>query len=147
MKYHKNFQRFKPQTLTITKTLLKDWGTSSEETNWLKMNQWLTEAAQLYEIVRPNLAKDASAGYGFYNRPKHKIYLSRPSVTTLLHEFRHSLQNHHKAQGFSGDWNDAEHDARGWSLSLYFKVAPRSFKRLANNGSILFVSPNDLTEG
>lgn len=147
MRYHKKFQHFKPDALTITKTLLRDWGNSSDDLKWLKMNAWLTRAAELYGIPRPNLVKDLSAGFGCYQPTQHKIRMSKPSVITLLHEFRHALQNHRRATGFNYDPIEVEPDARAWSLSLYYKVAPRSFRRLVANGSIFHISVNDLTRG
>lgn len=147
MRYHKKFQHFKPKTLTITRTLLRDWGRSSNDLQWLKMNAWLTQGAEIYGIPRPNLIQDSRAGYGCYQLATNNICMSKPSVITLLHEFRHALQNHQRATGFNNDPRQVEPDARAWSLSLYYRVAPRSFRRLVAQGSIFFVSTNDLTRG
>lgn len=147
MRYHKKFQHFKPQALTITKSLLKDWGNCSDDLRLLKMNKWLTEAAELYQIARPDLIKDVGAGEGCYLIVENQIRVSKESVVTLLHEFRHALQTHRRASGFSYNPLRVETDARAWSLSLYYKVAPRSFRRLVTEGAIYHISVNDLTRG
>jgi len=80
------------------------------------------------------------AGGGYYRMHDHSITLSpnRPSITTLLHEFRHALQS--KECGPKLVSKDLEIDARAWSLSLYYQCRPRLFQRLVEEGRILHIN-------
>jgi len=147
MRYHRKFRHFKPSILTTTKQLVKNWGTSTEVERWQKMLLWVEKAAEIYSIPKPTLVSSPTAGYGFYSPSTNKIYMNTASIVTVIHEFRHALQSQNRASGFNNDPTQVEHDARGWSLSLYYKVAPRSFRRLVANGSIFHISVNDLTRG
>jgi hypothetical protein len=145
MRYHKKFRHFKPETLTMTKVMLKDWSACNDSRKWIKMQEWTQKASNAYGIPMPVIVEDTAAGSGFYHLASNTIHMSKPSVVTVIHEFRHALQRHNKAKGFSYLENDVEPDARAWSLSLYYKVAPRSFRRLVEEGKIFHIEMSDLT--
>lgn len=149
MKYHRRFKHFNKKTLRATEKLLKNWATNSEEENLRKMRNWLKDVSEIYQINFPMLQVVANAGAGCYSPQANKIFIKKLSVVTLLHEFRHALQAQGRApqyvQGTPPEERGGfEDDARAWSLSLYFKVAPRTFKRLATENQIFFVTAEDV---
>ena len=75
----------------------------------------------------------------------NEIHMAYPSIVTLIHEFRHAMQAQGKADvAITDNLNKVEDDARAWSLSIYYKVAPRMFRRLVREGKIFHITPDDL---
>ena len=140
MRYHLRFNNFHRSTLAATKTLIRGWGDSTEEQRWQKMNVWLDDVSRVYGMIRPTLGKTASHS-GCYYINLNKIEIPHASVVTLLHEFRHAMQR--QRVGRACEARDVEDDARAWSLSLYWKVAPRALTRLVNEGRVLHTTPSD----
>ena len=148
MKYHRRYKHFNQKTIRATKELMKNWGDDDREKNLTKMKKWIQELSEIYQINFPMLKIVGFAGNGCYSPVMNEIYMTRLSIVTLLHEFRHAMQAQGKAPQFvqhelAEATGGAEDDARAWSLSLYHKVAPRSFKRLASGNQIFFVSAED----
>ena len=141
--YHNRFNHFNNKTLGVTKELIKNWGTNSDAENFAKMKIWLKKVSEIYQIQFPILQIIDSAGDGYYSVLGNKIAVSRLSVVTLLHEFRHAMQFQNRTRVMR-TMVQAEDDARAWSLSLYYKVAPKSFKRLVGQNKIMFVTAEDL---
>lgn len=105
-------------------------------------DEWLGNASAAYQLPRPTFAWDPAAtfaGGGEYRPATQHIAMSKISVTTLLHEFRHHMQH----QGAAMIDPDLEEDARAWSLSLYYAVRPDLLKRLVNQGRIFHITPQD----
>lgn len=149
MKYHRRFKRFNRRTVRATQKLLQGWGASSEKLKIEKMKNWIQDVSEIYQVNFPMLKMISSAGSGCYNTLSNEIFMSRASAITLMHEFRHAMQTQNKAPEFDRrqmieSRYGAEDDARGWSLSLYHKVAPRTFKRLVTDNRVFFVSVEDL---
>jgi hypothetical protein len=114
--------------------------------------RWLAEVSAVYRIPTPGLAvvpPGQCAGSGCYLPATNQILLPKVSVLTLLHEFRHAVQHHRPDLRFlqtgpaDGPW--FEHDARGWSMSLFRTCQPRLFDRLARQNRIFYVTAGDLT--
>ena len=148
MKYFRRYRHFNQKTVDATKELMKNWGDGTEENNLAKMKKWIQEVSEIYQVNFPMLKIVKYAGEGCYSPLVNEIYMARLSIVTLLHEFRHAMQAQGKAPQYSRNRHleargGAEDDARAWSLSLYYKVAPRSFKRLATQNQIFFVSAED----
>ena len=122
---------------------MQNWSTNSDDENISKMKKWLEKVAEIYQIQFPLLQIVNFAGQGCYRQSSNEIFMGYPSIVTLLHEFRHAVQFQNRTPA-NNTSNDAEDDARAWSLSLYYKVAPRSFKRLVGLNKILFVNKDDL---
>lgn len=139
MKYHKHFENINEYTVGRTRYVLRHWQHSNEERRWNHMDVWLLLVSINYGMQKPKLVRDPSAAYGFYIPSRNEIHMSKPSIVTMLHEFRHAMQHQQKA----GNWRDAEKDARGWSLSLYFKIAPRTLKRLVAEEKVLHMTVAD----
>ena len=78
-------------------------------------------------------------GSGFYNQETNHIELPHYSVVTLLHEFKHAMQH-------LTNQPQNEEVARGWSLSLFYKAAPKHFKRAVERAIIFFITPEDITD-
>ena len=144
MKYHKRFKRIKPFVVRRTKFMLKGWSYKTENKRWGSLEAWsimvTLDRRGYHGMARPMLYKDPSAGSGYYVPATNTIHMAHPSVITYLHEFRHAMQ----AQGFAGEFRDAEDDARAWSLSLYYSVAPRSLRRLVEAGQVYHLTAEDL---
>jgi hypothetical protein len=139
MKYHKKFRNIDLRTRRLTKNLLRGWKDCDAEQRMDKMHTWLDGASSIYRMEPPRLNLDRGSGHGCYYPGRNTIHVPYPSVVTLLHEFRHAMQH----QKGAGRGVDIEDDARAWSLSLYYLVAPRTLTRLGSEGAIFFV--NDLT--
>lgn len=145
MTYHKRFRRFNRSTVDATRRLMLGWGQASQEERTEKMQAWLTDVSLIYELPRPDLTVNASIdNSGWYSPRGNLIVLPKPSIVTLLHEFRHAMQAwgragaHFRRAARAEERGGFEDDARAWSLSLYYLVAPRTFRRLAREGQIFF---------
>lgn len=145
MPYHRRFQRIRPFVVERTRYLIKNWRRYDEETRWagmLALVIMLSCDERGYGgrgFKTPAVVRNEHAGHGFYNQLTNEIHMSYPSIITLLHEFRHAMQH----QRCAGDWRDAEDDARGWSLSLYYLAAPRTLERLVREGRVLHTTIAD----
>lgn len=144
--YHLQFGRFKRGVLDATNNLFQARPSRLDpEQRAAAFQQWADSVCRAYNITPPRIVWDTTAtgtGGGYYTPSTHTITLSpeRPSVITLLHETRHALQ--HAPGGPSMISRDVEIDARAWSLSLYYKVRPALFRKLARQGRILHIAPN-----
>ena len=134
--YHKRFTRFKPETLVATKRLRRGWSTKTEQQRWQASREWLATVSAIYGV--PPVELNTSTGADCYKVRSQTIYMSKPSIITLLHEFRHHLQFTVGPEGIVG----SEPDARAWSLSLYYRVAPRTLRLLAQQDRIFHLTPN-----
>ena len=147
--YSNAFNKIKPEVLGATRWLIEQGIWDKNLTNLDKtiiMGQWVQRCASLYEIPKPIFyykyrGKDVETKYrqtggGIYYEDSNTIYLyKKPSLVTLIHEFRHALQC--KLNPKPKLWGGSrETDARAWSLSIYKTVAPKSFERAARNGML-----------
>lgn len=147
MNYHRRFRRYNSRTVDATKTLMRGWGQAGQAERTAKMETWLETVSLIYKLPKPDLAVKATSyvGSGFYSPRSNLIALPKPSIVTLLHEFRHAMQywnragSHFRRGVGSEERGGLEDDARAWSLSLYHSVAPRTFRKLARDGQIFFV--------
>lgn len=136
MTYHRRYRNQHRKTLDATRRLIQGWSAVGVEGQWEKSRQWIAEVSVIYRVTPPKLFKQSrGAGSGFYRVATNSIHMPFPSITTLLHEFRHAYQHSHPSRAP----DDLEDDARAWSLSLYYRVAPRTVRRLAGEGRILFL--------
>jgi hypothetical protein len=135
MNYHRRFRNQHRKTLDATRRLIRGWTSVGVDGQWEKSRLWLAEVSVIYRMNQPKLKKTSWAGQGCYEALTNTIHMKYPSITTLLHEFRHAYQFSHPSRLV----DDVEDDARAWSLSLYYKIAPRTVRRLASQGKILFL--------
>lgn len=142
--YSKVFTKIKPEAVKITKELIKSGIWKSDITNEDKaiyMGIWVQKMSALYGFNVPKFyfigGKDGAREYkrtggGCYFPELDEMYVfKKPSLTTLLHEFRHVMQHKANVKRFR---NDAEEDARAWSCSLYRTAAPNSYKKAMEKG-------------
>lgn len=132
--YHKRFRHIDRRTINATKALFAGWSDATQRET--KSLRWLSEVSEIYGVPTPRL-KLAPTSFDHYQRDHHLIVLTKWSLITLLHEFRHHLQN---TRFPCAGWM-AEPDARAWSLSLYHAVAPRTLRRLATENQIIHLTP------
>lgn len=133
MTYHLAFTWFHPRTIDATERLFhsRPW-VDTRRTRQEKYERWLQRTSAVYGVEAPFLAIVPSENYdGAYWR--RTILLPRYSVMTLLHEFRHHLQQHGDIGPFAG----VEDDARAWSMSLFYRVRPELFRQGVATGAIL----------
>lgn len=144
VKYHQHFKHIKPFAAERLRYVMRRWSTEREADRWALLHSWailVTCDKRGYHGMRtPVTIVNPNAGTGFYLPHRNEIHMAYPSIITYLHEFRHAMQ----AQGFAGNFRDAEHDARGWSLSLYNKVAPRTLRRLVREGKVFHITEADM---
>lgn len=141
--YHTRFTRIKPFVQERTKFVIRHWNNPEYRDQWAILEAWMfivcLDERGYHGMRKPTLVRDENAGSGYYLVDSNEIHMSKPSIITLLHEFRHAMQ----AQGFAGRFRDPEEDARGWSLSLYYSAAPRSLERLVRENRVFFMEPAD----
>lgn len=136
MAYHRRFRNQHRRTLEATRRLIRNWTATSIEGQWEKSRNWLEEASSVYGMRTPTLHHQRKgSGSGYYKPITNSIHMPHPSIVTLLHEFRHAYQHSHPSRMVA----DVEDDARAWSLSLYYRVAPRSLRRLTQAGKVFFM--------
>jgi hypothetical protein len=147
-RYHTAFQNFHATTLSETKRLFRSRPSQLDEVSRKNVFQrWVSKTSETYGMEEPRIIWDEEANYaggGYYTPSDHTITLSptRPSITTLLHEFRHALQS--KQCGPKKVSSDVEIDARAWSLSLYYQCRPVLLQKMVRDGRILHINPNAL---
>jgi len=73
-------------------------------------------------------------GGGMYNPSNNTIHLFKLSLITFLHEFKHALL---KAKGKK----QSEIQARGYSISLFYKASERHYNRAVRKGLIFHEKP------
>ena len=144
--YHLAFSRLKSALLPSTDSLFRSRPSLLAMTDAERVfEDWLSHASSAYDLPKPNFRWDSTAedgGGGVYYPQRQEIVMSKVSITTLLHEFRHHLQHH----GAAMIDPDLEEDARAWSLSLYYSVRPNLLKKLVQQGRIFHIAPKDFEE-
>lgn len=138
------FKNIKPEVITATKELIKGgiWKSDvSNEDKAILMGVWVQKVSRIYNLPTPKFyfvgGKEGAREYnrtggGCYFPTLNEMYVfKKPSLTTLLHEFRHCMQ---KQLGVTQFRKDAEEDARAWSCSLYRLSAPNSYKKAMEKG-------------
>lgn len=145
MNYSKVYKNINKKVQLATKELIKEgfWKANFSQESKIEMSiNWLEKVAKIYKVDIPkfefidSLAKYHQTGGGQYN-PNSKVItlFHKFSFTTLLHEFRHHMQHENNIKMYK---NDLEEDARAWSVSLFKLVAPKSYKKAHENGTIRF---------
>lgn len=112
-----------------TRTLLRTWKREfrgRRRTNQA-IEQLLVDLARLYRTPVTVRFTDTRIPSPFYNSETQTIVLdgTRPSVVSSLHEFAHHL------------FGPSELTACRWSVWLFRRTFPRTYRRLAWNGHML----------
>ena len=122
--YKNKFKHLNPKTIKATASLIskRPWLWNPEA-----IVQWLEEVSAIYQIPCPSLIiSPRFCDKDCYISELNLIILSKCSVFTLLHEFRHALKG------------DDEEDARGWSCSLVYQANPTFYRNAVRKGLVLY---------
>jgi hypothetical protein len=141
--YHKAFSRIDPDVARYTDALFRRRPSrlSKDEAKQV-FEDWIGNVSRSYGVPAPTLMWDDNAvfvGGGEYRPRGQQIRMSKVSITTLIHEYRHHMQH----LGAPMIHPDLEEDARAWSLSLYYSVRPNLLRRLVTEGQIFHISAAD----
>lgn len=144
MRHHLQFNNFHSSILKATDKLFrsKPWRGDDEE-QFVKYERWLRSACEAYRIKPVALEIHHGRFSASYQAEPPTIILNKYSVLSLFHEFRHHMQMQDVARVHAGSL-EGEHDARGWSCSLFYRSRPTLFRKAVRNGGVLFVVPEDL---
>lgn len=122
---------FKSQTIEAMKKFAqsKPWrGTDCEK--MLKLAALNSDLSKIYRIRPPALCFTPNLtnmnALGVYDRNQNVIFLdeNRISVITYLHEFGHALGKN--------EWDTCK-----WSINLFKRTFPKTFKNLESQGHVL----------
>ena len=143
--YSRKFKNIKKSVIEETKEMArKVWTGSNSQERFNAMVKWLEVVSEKYNIEVPQLVVDEdnlesyfASGGGRYISGEHKIVLFHKfSVVTLLHEFRHAVQ--YKGNPSYRFTDDREKDARAWSMSLFKKACPKSYRKAVEKDIVHF---------
>jgi hypothetical protein len=99
------------------------------------------ELSSVYSVVECSVVFKndvaSSKGNGVYSSNTITL-INKFSVVTFLHEFRHHVQHQSLADDVLRDREFLEVDARGWSLSLFRKACPKSYKNACDKGLLYY---------
>jgi hypothetical protein len=143
-RYENEHLLFAPGVLKATRKLFKARPWHGDEARLREIySRWVDRASEAHGIYSPNLMfrlePEAPRGAGYYDRYTKTLFLYRPSIITLFHEFRHHVQCERGRDVRGRTW--MEDDARAFSLSLYKRVRPERFTEAVQAGTVLFTQP------
>ena len=134
MNYHLMFKKFKKEAiLAVQKAVKAGLWRSEREPAYDILRAMFTNLNTIYGLPTLVLIVD---DHEYYSRVTDMIALPKPSLVSALHEYRHHMQHY----GL-GHYEDDEIDARGWSVSLFRKALPKSFKKAWSERKIWFMPP------
>lgn len=140
MEYARIYKKIKPTAVKFSKeTAPKLWSEPIEHRKMYAI-KWLIKMSKLYNIECPRFIFNPDeegifselTGGGQYIPGEHVIIIhGKYSFVTLAHEFRHAVQYTSDVKIYK---EDLEEDARAWSLSLFKKACPKSYKKAKERG-------------
>lgn len=163
MSYHLRYPDIDQPVKDATLKMIvgKHWRETDEQ-QIAAMTEWLETVSKHYGVETPTVKMDSRVppqNGAYFPAPELTILLPYYTVLTLLHEYRHHLQHTQEEliHRFAyvppvdeedphpyTDTNSIQLDAVEWSCSLFFSVAPRRFRRMVNEGRVLYVTPEML---
>jgi hypothetical protein len=131
--YHNSFKEIDNETIlsvrrTIKSGLFKTKNIEEKKRMFCLLHEWLCNHYNLPVIQIKFI--DNYPYVGNYNRIDGIITLNKPSLVSYLHEFAHYLFI------TKGEENNEE-KARGFSISLYYKAAPKLCTNVILSGKII----------
>lgn len=84
----------------------------------------IQKITEIYEVDQPSLTLNPTRGNCYYPHRK-EISIMSYSIISMLHELRHHLQH----SGIQNQDLTIEQDARAFSLRIFSKACPKSFKK------------------
>jgi hypothetical protein len=133
---------FNASTIELTKELVKHIWSGTNQERLAHVKHWVKEISEKNGIIAPHVTfiegdlgdkMYAFTGGGEYIPEYNVIALYKKiSLVTLLHEFAHALDC------YAGKEPDEEF-ARGWSVSLFYIVAPEKYNKAVEKGTLRFM--------
>ena len=146
MSYSESFEQIRFHTVEATKQLVKSGLWKKDKTDEYKIKickRFLDQLSEIYSIEPPKFnflhaqhLYDQTGGGVYHSTQKQISLYNKFSLVTLLHEFRHHMQN--EVYGLEIYKNDVEEDARGWSVSLFKMATPKAYKNAVEKGLLHF---------
>jgi len=136
--YHKRFRRIHPAIQREARRMRRGWATKTVAEKQEAIRVFVDAASGIYGIAKPNV--QFADGSDWYLPAERIISLGEPSAITAWHEFRHHWQS--ETQEHFVATAELEDDARAWSLSLFFSVAPQTLQRLARQDRVIHLTGN-----
>lgn len=145
MTYSTTFTNIEAEVIAATKLLPKGgiWKAATPVEQKIEtMQTWLKTVSEFYGLDVPNFKFDTSeimyqqTGGGSYDSYSKTINLFKKfSMVTLIHEFRHYMQDCMELDLYK---DDHEEDSRGWSVSLFKLACPKSYENAVAKGILHF---------
>jgi hypothetical protein len=134
---------FDPRIIDATRKLTKViWKNRSKQEKLETIVAWLMVVSNVLDIEIPSIEWETNellamfTGGGCYNSDTRHIRIYKLSLTTLLHEYRHHMQNVMNIHNESIE--EREEDARAWSCSLFYIASPEKFENAMRKGILHF---------
>lgn len=110
------------------------WNVEEDEA-FEMLQELVSDLADVYDMPTPEVTEDRRE---VYYPNSETIGLPRVSIVSLLHEFRHHMQQYGRQAN-----DDIEEDARGWSVSMFATAEPDYFDSAWEDGRIMFMPEYD----
>jgi hypothetical protein len=133
---------FNANTIELTEELVKHIWSGTNQEKFIHVKHWIKEMSEKNGIIVPHVRLlEGNLGDRMYEITGGGEYLpefntivlyKKISLVTLLHEFAHHME------AYVGKAPDEEF-ARGWSVSLFYIVAPDRYARAVENGTLKFI--------
>lgn len=142
MEYSKVYKNIHPKAIKISREIAPKLWKGPKPHRKMFAIIWLMKMSKLYKVKCPKFVFNPDetgifrelTGGGHYIPKDHIIVLHGVySFVTLAHEFRHAVQY---AANISIYKEDLEEDARAWSLSLFRKACPNSYKKAKERNNL-----------
>lgn len=133
--YHKIFQNLNQSAIAAVRETAGEglWRLPDFE-GFILLNQLAEKLSEIYNILPARVELHPIESY---NPETRTIGLPKISMVSFLHEFRYHM--HH--QGIIHYEDNPIKDCRGWSISLFRRACPGSFRRSWQAGLISFMPP------
>lgn len=127
--YHLMFNNFEQEEVLAVREIIKAGLFRASTEDRMRMLNALNERlCKIHNLIPlPLVLEPEFSNIG--QMTGEKIILNKPSLVSFLHEFYH-LMTYHTAQ-------NSEINARGWSISLYYKATPKLCKAAIEKGLII----------
>ena len=144
--YSDSFTNIEQETIEEAKKLVKTGIWKKDVDVKIKVEnvkEFLKSLSDIYGIEAPRLLFDKSEDFyrmtgGFIYSPQDKVIslYHKFSLVNILFAFRYHMQNCGLVDEMYLD--DSKLDAVGWSMSIFKKATPKSWKRAVDNGMVMY---------
>lgn len=132
--YHKMFQRLSQNAImAVRETAGQGLWQLPDFEGFILLNRLAEKLNEIYGLPPVRVELHAIEAY---NPRTSTIGLPKISMVSFLHEYRHHMQANGKQH-----YSDIVKDARGWSISMFRRACPGSFRRARAANLIWFCPP------